>query len=70
VLDGDQLAGIAIGQRAEQHRVHRAEDRGVGSDSQGEREDDDAGEGRALGQAAEAVAEILQEGIHGAISSG
>ena len=70
VLDGDQLAGVAIRQRPEQHRVHRAEDRGVRPDAQGQRQDDDAGEGRALGQAAEAVAEILQESIHGERSSG
>ena len=69
VLDGDQLAGIAIRQRPEQHRVHRAEDRGVGPDAEGEGEDDDAGEGRALRQAAEAVTEVLQEGIHRARSS-
>jgi hypothetical protein len=63
-----QPAGIGIGQRPEQHRVHHAEDRRVGADAQGKREHRDYGEPRAPSQAAEREPEIPPEGVHHATS--
>ena len=48
--DFDEAIGRGIRQRAQQHGVERAEDRGVGADPERERED---GDGREAGAAAE-----------------
>ena len=74
-----QIAGIALvghedrgqpirfvhGNRLEQRRVHEAEDRGVGADAERQREHGDGREARALGQHAQAVAQILKHGPGG-----
>jgi hypothetical protein len=64
VLDRHQAVRLGVAQRPEQHRIDGAEDGGVGPDAEGEREHDDQGESGTLEQAADAVPEVLQQGIH------
>ena len=59
-----QLLGLRVGQRAQQHAVDDREDRGVGADAQGQREDRDQGEPGRAQQAPGGVADIAQQVIH------
>ena len=59
----DQLFGIRIGQRIEQHRVDDGEERCVCADTERKCQDRDGGEARALAQCANREAKILQEFI-------
>jgi len=54
-------SGLIIGQRPEQHRIHHAEDRGVRSNTQRQREHRSCGEARSAQHRAQAVAQILQQ---------
>src|SRR5215207_2867324 len=65
MLDRDQSVGVCVGKRPQEHRVHGAEDRGIGADAEREGEDDDERESRALQEAPETVADILQQTVHG-----
>ena len=57
--DRDELSGRADGQRPEEQRVHHAEERGVGADSERERDDGDRGQALVTDQRAHAVEQIL-----------
>jgi hypothetical protein len=57
-LDEEQLVRVAHGQQAMQQRVDEAEHRGVGSNTQGEREHDDEGKARTSGRHAGGVADV------------
>ena len=61
--DLDQAVRCGVRQRAQQHRVHEAEDRRRRADRQGERRDRDGGETRRLGKEAHGVPQILQQGF-------
>src|SRR6185437_4708484 len=65
VIDRDQTPGIGIRKRLEQYRVHHAEDRAVGADTEREREHDDDGKGRIAAQPPERVAQVVAESVHG-----
>src|SRR5262249_29755652 len=56
-VDANDLAGVLVWQRPEQHGVHDAEDRRVRAEAEGERQDDDDGE---AGRAAERAARVAQ----------
>jgi hypothetical protein len=56
-----QLLGMADGQSFEHHRIDEAEDRGVGSDAEGEGKNRDGGEARGGAKGSEGVAEVLEE---------
>src|SRR5213078_3055346 len=63
MLDGrlphaDQPLGLRIRQRTQKNGVHHAENGGVGTDAESEREYGDGGEARAALQHAERIAEI------------
>src|SRR5438046_10306333 len=63
MLDGrgphaDQPRGMRIRQRTQKNGVHHAENGGVGTDAESEREYGDGGEARAALQHAERIAEI------------
>jgi hypothetical protein len=64
MIDRDEAIRLPVRERTQQHRVDDAEDRGVRADSEREGEDDDRGEGRALGETAEAVTDVAEEGVH------
>jgi len=64
VQDHGQAVRILIRQGTQQDGVHHAEDRGVGTDTQGERDDSDSGEARPLSQHAESVANVLKPTLH------
>ena len=59
--EGDQLLRIANRQAAQQQRVNQAEDAGVQTDAEGERQDDHSAETGAAPQRAERVACVLQQ---------
>ena len=60
LMEHDQLAAVAVGQRSQQHAVDDAEDGGVGADAQRHGEDDDQREAGAAAQVAQAVANVLR----------
>ena len=60
--DPDQPAGLRIGQRTQQHRVHHAENRGRGADSQRQAGYRRGGEAGILPQHAKPVSNVLREG--------
>ena len=58
-LDFDETAGILVGQRLEQDGVEHAEDRGIRTDAQRERQDGDDRESRIAAEHARAVSRVL-----------
>ena len=64
--DGGQPLRLGVGERLEKNRVDDREDRGVRADAQGQRRQGDRGESRALAQSPDRIANVLQQGIHGA----
>src|ERR1039458_5535317 len=56
-----ELAGISEGKRAKQHRIDDAENGGVGSDSEGERENRHGGKAGILQEHSECVANRSEE---------
>src|SRR5208282_5591544 len=60
IPDHHDPAGMRIGQRLEQDRVHRAENRRAGSDAETENHDRRAGEARVPAQLPERVAKIVK----------
>ena len=65
-VDHHQIVRLREGQRLQQQRVDEGEDRGVGADAEGERDDRDQGEDRRLDERANRVANVLSNGLHGA----
>ncbi len=59
-----QLPGLRVRERAQQDAVDDREDRGVGADAQGQREDRDQGEPGGAQQAPGRVADIAQQVVH------
>src|SRR5262249_51530499 len=59
-----ELIGMMKRQRAEEDGIHNAEDRGVGSDAEGQCQDDDDGESGGSAQGAEAIGDVLKERSH------
>ena len=57
--DADEAVRLRVRQRAQQHGFDDTEDRRRRSDSQCQRDDDDAGKGRTAGQLSKRVAKIL-----------
>ena len=55
----NQAIGVGIRQRLQKHRVDYAEDRGVGADPEGERQDGNGDEAGIAAHAAEGVADVL-----------
>src|SRR5205807_4173857 len=55
---------IAHRQGTKHHSVNQAENRSIGSDSQGKRQRGDGSEARRLDQCSKTVTNILQRGIH------
>jgi hypothetical protein len=58
--DSYQTIGIAVGQRAQQHGIHDAENGGVGSHAQSQRQDSHDRERGLLDQHAQTIANILK----------
>ena len=56
----DELLGVRHGQRPQEHRIDDCEDRGVGPDAQGERQDGGGGKAAVLPQQPEAEPDVLQ----------
>jgi len=64
-LENYEVLRIAHGQRAQHDGVDQAEDCGIGSDAEGERNDCEGGKAGTLAQHAQAVADILKQTLHG-----
>jgi hypothetical protein len=62
--DADELLGMRIGQRPQEHRVDHGEDRRVGADAQGQRHHGGQSESGRPGEPADGVAQVLQECLH------
>jgi len=60
-----KLAGFGYGEVPEDHGIDQGENCGVGTDSEGEGDHAECGEAGRLAQAAEGVAEIVQQSGHG-----
>ncbi len=58
--NGDQTVRVLIRQRTQQYCIHHAEDRGVGPNTQCNREDGDEGECRRLEQLPYGVRKVLE----------
>ena len=65
VVDRDQPIGVVEGQGPEEHRVHDAEDGGVGSDAERQRDDRDEREAGSLDEGAPGDPEVGEESGHG-----
>ena len=65
LVDGDQLAGLRVGERIEEHAVDYGEKGCVGADADGEGDDSDEGKGWRLEEHAEGKANVLEESGHG-----
>ena len=63
-VEADQLFWLLDGQHAEKNLIEDGEDRGVGTDAEGEGENDGECEARRLAQLAKCKAKILKERIH------
>ena len=65
LIEGDSHQAVGFGKRkrAQQNRTHDAEHRGVGADPQGHGQDRRGGESGLLAQHAQAVSQILDEGL-------
>lgn len=61
----DELLGVWIGQRLQQHATGNGEHNGCCARTQGQRQYGDGGKGRVLCESAQRMADILEEGIHG-----
>jgi len=59
----DKALGIGEGKRTPELRFEHAKNSGVGTDAQGERENDDEGEAAILAEDASSVAKIAQESL-------
>ena len=59
--DGHDLGRPRHRHRAQEQRVHEAEDRGVGADAESERHHGDRGEARMLHEKAHGLAEVVSE---------
>jgi hypothetical protein len=62
--DDDETAAVAVGEGLEEDAIDDAEEGGGGSNAEGEGDDRGEGEGRGFVELAEAVTEILQDGVH------
>ncbi len=62
--DPDDPFGLIVGQRFQQDAVHEAENRHIGADANGQRQDRHQRKTPAVGQRACGVAQILAEGRH------
>ncbi len=62
--ESDQLLRVLDGQAAQQHLVEQGEDRGVGPDADGQREDRHQGEAGRLEKPPEGVPDVLQHSAH------
>jgi hypothetical protein len=60
----DEPIGVGIRKVSQQGRVHDGEDGGVRANTQSDGEDDDGGEGRALPQEPQRVADVVEKGVH------
>ena len=65
VPDADEAVGIGVGKRLEQDAFHNAENKSIGADAGGERDQRDGGEEGRKAQAAQDLFELLQQGLHG-----
>ena len=54
---------MRVGQRAQQHGVDDAEDRGIGADAERQGQQDDGGVGRVLSQVAERESDVLRHHV-------
>ena len=63
-LNHDQEPRLGDGKGSQAHGVQQLEDGGVGTDSQGQRQDSDGRESRILAQRADAVAKVGEQGSH------
>lgn len=60
-----QFARLVEGKRSQEGRIDKAEDRGIGADSQGQHDDPHRRESRGTGEEACAIPNVLNEGWHG-----
>jgi hypothetical protein len=65
LVDRDQALGLQVGKRADQHRVHDAEDGGVAADAERESDHSHGREAGAADEHARAVPEIAEQRFHG-----
>jgi hypothetical protein len=59
-MNRDQPVGFLIGQRPQQYDVDESENRGIGPDTERQRQHGDSGEAGVLGQHSQAVADVLK----------
>ncbi len=63
-LQQDEVCGVVIGKRPKKDAIHHAEYGGVRADSERERQGDHQSEPGPLEKRPDAVAEVLEQGIH------
>ena len=64
IRENDQLFGMGDGEGAQQNRVQDTEDRGIGSNSQSNRQDRNQGEAGVFRQYAQRESQVLPEICH------
>ena len=64
LVHSDQLGGVWIGQRAQEHAIDDRKERGVRANAEGEGNNNNSGEGGELEQHAKGVADVLQQSGH------
>jgi hypothetical protein len=70
VVEGDELAGLWVGERIEENAVDNGEEGGVGANAESQSENGDGGEERRLAERAKSVTKVLQESDNGAPPKG
>src|ERR1700677_3458084 len=63
-VHGDELVGVWIRERVEEHAIDHREQRGVRANAEGQGNNDNSGEGGRLEQHAKGVADVLQQSGH------
>src|ERR1700677_2078527 len=61
-VQGDELGGVGIGQRVEEHAIDDRKERGVRANAEGKGNNNNSGEGGELEQHAKGVKDVLQQG--------
>jgi len=62
--DLDELLGLRVGQRAQQHCIQHAEDGGIGADAERHGDNDDSSEAGPLDHLAQRETQILEQNCH------
>ena len=65
LVDGDELAGLCVGQWIEEHAVDDGEERGIGADAESQGEQGDGRKAWRFEEHAQGITQVLEQDGHG-----